>query len=128
MTIETIEIIEINQKATTRRSDLGSEIFDVVLLLSPQPSDLWACIFNDHWKNELHSMSRRAQASAESITITCPLDELESIHLARLKKAVSETNALYSAQLSKDNPKSATSNSEKAVIQAINDRFFKRKN
>ena len=29
MTIKTIEIIEINQKATTKRSDLGGEIFDI---------------------------------------------------------------------------------------------------
>jgi hypothetical protein len=128
MTIKTIEIIEINQKATTKRSDLGGEIFDIALLLSHQPPDLWVCMFNDLWRRELHSMSRCAQASAEGITITCPLGELESIHLAKLKKAVSETNTLYSAQLSKDNPKSAISDSEKAVVQAINDRIFKRKN
>lgn len=127
MTTKAIEIIGIDQNATSR-SDLGGEMFDIVLLLSPQPSDAWLHIFNERWKNELHSMSRRAKASTENITITCPLSELESIHLDRLKRAVSETNSLYSVQLSKDNPKSAISNSEKAVIQAMNDHLFKRKN
>ncbi|MDL1891507.1 hypothetical protein FBQ87_01255 [Sphingobacteriales bacterium CHB3] len=87
-----IRIAGLNTDKT--RTSLGSStIYQVYFQLSQAPPLAWRDIFGREWK-DLNPL-QEAGIDGEFLVMHCPLQEVASIHLPALKKAVGATNIAY---------------------------------
>ena len=87
-----IRIVGLNTDKTRRT--LGSyTMYQVYFELSGTPSLAWRDIFGKEWK--LLNPTQEAGIDGRFLVMHCPLQEVATIHLPALKKAVRATNVAY---------------------------------
>ena len=87
-----IRIVGLNTDKTRRT--LGSyTVYQVYFELSENPPLVWREIFGREWKDL--NPKQEAGIDGKFLVMHCPLQEVETIHLPALKKAVQTTNAAY---------------------------------
>jgi hypothetical protein len=87
-----IRIVRLNTDKTRRT--LGSTtVYQVYFELSGNPPSGWREIFGQEWKNL--NPKQEAGIDGKFLVMHCPLQEVPTIHLPALKKAVASTNVAY---------------------------------
>ncbi len=129
MTFRDIEIVSIDEGASSRSQGPHSGLFNIALKLSSFAPSEWSDYFNQRWQQHLYMMKRRAQASGSSITILCPPDQLEKDHIPELKIVIEETNRAYHAylirvQASEEERRKAEAK-DKGILQDLGKRISK---
>ncbi len=92
-----IRIARLNNDKT-RKVDGSDVLYDVYFELSGIPPDAWGSLFEGEWKflNAAHQkLWQSVQIDRGFLIIRCPLQEVLSMHLPFLKKAVTVTNKKY---------------------------------
>lgn len=129
MTFQDIEIVGVDEKASTRSEGAGSGLFNIELKLSRSAPSEWAQDFDQRWQQHVYTAKRRACASGARISILCLPDELESAHVPELKKVMAETNNVYRTFLSEvqttHEQRVETESRDKAILQGLNKRLSK---
>ena len=84
-----------------------SVLYAVPFSLSAKPPDEWQSLFNDLWRTYAYSsMKRHAEAVDGRIVVkNTTVEEIESIHLEPLIKAIRETNSQYRERLEAEEAK-----------------------
>jgi hypothetical protein len=123
MTFQDIEIVGIDEEASSRSQGPHSGLFNIALKLSSFAPSEWSDYFNQRWQQHLYMMKRRARASGSAVTIHCPPDQLEKEHMPELKIVIDETNKAYRgylirAQASEKQRRKAEA-SDKAILQDL---------
>jgi hypothetical protein len=101
MPFTNIEIVGIDEEASSRASGPHCVIFEIVLKLSASAPSDWSNYFNQSWLQHIYMMKRRAHSSGPRVTIFCPPDEFENHHLPQLNAVIAETNNAYQSHLAK---------------------------
>lgn len=82
----------------TRKIDGSDAVYDVYFELSGTPTQEWGTLFDGEWK-ELNptqpDLWQAASIERGFLVMRCPLQQVVSMHLPFLKKAVSVTNVKY---------------------------------
>jgi hypothetical protein len=87
-----IRIVGLNTDKTRRT--LGSyTVYQVYFELSGAPPIAWRDIFGREWKDL--NPKQEAGIDGKFLVMHCPLQEVATIHLPALKKAVQATNVAY---------------------------------
>jgi hypothetical protein len=87
-----IQIIRLNTDKTRRT--IGSyTVYQVYFELSASPPSAWRDIFGREWKDL--NPQQEACVDGGFLVMHCPLQEVATIHLPLLKKAVRATNVAY---------------------------------
>ncbi len=92
-----IRIVGFNN-ARTRKIDGSDGVYDVCFDLSGIPTSAWETLFEGEWKvlNErAPGLWQAATIDKSFLMMRCQLQDVLSLHLPFLKKAVAETNARY---------------------------------
>jgi hypothetical protein len=129
MTFQDIEIVGIDENASTRSEGATSGLFNIELKLSCSAPSEWAQEFDRRWQQHMYLAKRRACASGSKISILCLPDELESTHIPELKKVIVETNKHYrtfvsGVQAAHEQRLTAESR-DKTLLQDLNKRLSK---
>jgi hypothetical protein len=86
---------------TVERSDSGSAMRMMHLILSGTPTSEWVTLFENERAFPRHTMWRRAYITGSHIVVDCVPEEIEKYHLKDLKDDVANTNAKYRTWLNK---------------------------
>ncbi len=87
-----IRIVRLNTDKTRRT--LGSTtVYQVYFELSGNPPSGWRAIFGEEWKNL--NPKQEAGIDGKFLVMHCPLQEVPTIYLPALKKAVASANVAY---------------------------------
>lgn len=129
MTFQDIEIIGIDEDASTRSEGASSGLFNIELKLSCAAPSEWSQDFDRRWQQHTYTAKRRACASGARISILCMPDELEAAHVPELKKVMAETNQHYRAFASgvraAHELRLTAESRDKTILQDLNKRLAK---
>jgi hypothetical protein len=92
-----IRIVGLNNDRT-RKIDGSDAAYEVCFDLSGIPTQAWGTLFEGEWKvlnGSDPSLWHAASINRGFLIMRCQLQEVLSLHLPFLKKAVAETNAKY---------------------------------
>jgi hypothetical protein len=92
-----IRIVGLNN-ARTRKIDGSDVVYEVCFELSGIPTPAWGTLFEGEWKMlnaTAPGLWQAANIDKGFLMMRCQLQEVLSLHLPFLKKAVAETNARY---------------------------------
>ncbi|HXG37896.1 MAG TPA: hypothetical protein VNL36_03900 [Bacteroidota bacterium] len=104
--IRPIRIVSLNREKTRKTGKemqrtgtaVSEPVYQVYFELSESPSQGWRNLFEKEWKAlnvVVHQPSREASVEGRFLVVHCPLQEIATVHLPVLKKAVAATNVSH---------------------------------